>query len=87
VEAAEAVKQENQKPLQRPDANSKASVIMPQGDRMNGRPAVVAARERTPGTPSRKDKPRESSAVQDPGLKDYVCSTMGLATWPATCSP
>lgn len=39
----------------------------------NGR--VVASRERSaavPGTPSRKDKPRESLAVQDPGLKDYV---------------
>ncbi|WKT44989.1 Protein kinase domain [Fusarium oxysporum f. sp. vasinfectum] len=39
----------------------------------NGR-AAVASRERpyTPGTPSRKDKIRESSALQDPGLKDYV---------------
>ncbi|KAH7325766.1 septation protein H [Stachybotrys elegans] len=40
----------------------------------NGRPsAVVVSRERNgiPGTPSRKDKQRESSAVQDPGLKDY----------------
>ncbi|KAM0188761.1 hypothetical protein ACHAPI_010472 [Fusarium lateritium] len=38
----------------------------------NGR-AAVASRERpfTPGTPSRKDKMRESSALQDPGLKDY----------------
>ncbi|KFH45027.1 Cytokinesis protein-like protein [Hapsidospora chrysogenum ATCC 11550] len=38
----------------------------------NGR--VVASRERSaavPATPSRKDKPRESLAVQDPGLKDY----------------
>ena len=87
MEAAEAVKEENHKPLQRPDAYSKTPVIKPQGDRMNGRPAVVAARERTPGTPSRKDKPRESSAVQDPGLKDYVCSMMELATWPVTCSP
>lgn len=26
---------------------------------------------KVPGTPSRKDKPRESLAVQDPGLKDY----------------
>lgn len=36
--------------------------------------AVAASRERgTPGTPSRKERPpRESSAVQDPGLKDYV---------------
>ena len=25
-----------------------------------------------PGTPSRKEKGRESLAVQDPGLKDYV---------------
>ncbi|GJN78431.1 hypothetical protein PLIIFM63780_001925 [Purpureocillium lilacinum] len=35
--------------------------------------AVAASRERgTPGTPSRKERPpRESSAVQDPGLKDY----------------
>ncbi|KAG6168114.1 hypothetical protein E4U11_006024 [Claviceps purpurea] len=44
----------------------------------NGRPggghaAVVASRERSamPGTPSRKEKQRDSSAVQDPGLKDY----------------
>ncbi|PNY27545.1 Septation [Tolypocladium capitatum] len=40
----------------------------------NGRgPAVVASRERVamPGTPSRKERQRESSAVQDPGLKDY----------------
>lgn len=39
----------------------------------NGR--VMASRERggaVPGTPSRKDKGRESLAVQDPGLKDYV---------------
>jgi hypothetical protein len=42
----------------------------------NGRPpaAVVVSRDRNgmPGTPSRKEKQRESSAVQDPGLKDYV---------------
>ncbi|TDZ15943.1 Cytokinesis protein sepH [Colletotrichum orbiculare MAFF 240422] len=39
---------------------------------VNGRAAVVASRERGPGTP-RKEKqgPRESSALQDPGLKDY----------------
>lgn len=41
-----------------------------------GRPAaLVAVRERggtAPGTPSRRDRVRESSAVQDPGLKDYV---------------
>lgn len=41
----------------------------------NGR-AAVASRDRPavplPGTPSRKDKLRESSALQDPGLKDYV---------------
>lgn len=39
----------------------------------NGR--VAASRERgaaVPGTPSRKDKGRESMAVQDPGLRDYV---------------
>ncbi|RSL48100.1 hypothetical protein CEP53_009666 [Fusarium sp. AF-6] len=37
----------------------------------NGR-AAVASRERPmPGTPSRKEKHRESSALQDPGLKDY----------------
>ncbi|VUC37800.1 unnamed protein product [Clonostachys rosea] len=42
---------------------------------LNGR--VVAAREQrgsgtpAPGTPSRKEKGRESMAVQDPGLKDY----------------
>ena len=62
-----------QKPLRDPKPGLQAPAIMPQVDRMNGRPAVVAARDRTPGTPSRKDKPRESSAVQDPGLKDYVC--------------
>ncbi|XP_044715609.1 kinase [Hirsutella rhossiliensis] len=36
--------------------------------------AVVASRERVaamPGTPSRKERQRESSALQDPGLKDY----------------
>ncbi|KAG6008670.1 hypothetical protein E4U21_004025 [Claviceps maximensis] len=43
----------------------------------NGRPgghaAAVASRERSamPGSPSRKEKQRDSSAVQDPGLKDY----------------
>ncbi|CAM1500562.1 Fc.00g097240.m01.CDS01 [Cosmosporella sp. VM-42] len=39
----------------------------------NGRAAAVAARERPsmPGTPSRKEKLMESSALQDPGLKDY----------------
>ncbi|KAF4979000.1 hypothetical protein FZEAL_4731 [Fusarium zealandicum] len=40
----------------------------------NGR-APVVSRERPsmpmPGTPSRKEKLRESSALQDPGLKDY----------------
>ncbi|KAF4994801.1 hypothetical protein FDECE_13006 [Fusarium decemcellulare] len=40
----------------------------------NGR-AAVASRDRAsmpmPGTPSRKEKHRESSALQDPGLKDY----------------
>jgi len=42
----------------------------------NGRP-VMATRERSmPGTPSRKEKIRESSALQDPGLKDYVRTTM-----------
>ncbi|GAO18878.1 hypothetical protein UVI_02045960 [Ustilaginoidea virens] len=42
----------------------------------NGRPGgpPAASRERAamPGTPSRKEKQRDSSAVQDPGLKDYV---------------
>ncbi|KAG6033830.1 hypothetical protein E4U41_006797 [Claviceps citrina] len=43
----------------------------------NGRPgghaAGAASRDRfaMPATPSRKEKQRESSAVQDPGLKDY----------------
>ncbi|KAF0323990.1 cell division control protein [Colletotrichum asianum] len=39
---------------------------------VNGRAAVVASRERGPGTP-RKERsgPKESSALQDPGLKDY----------------
>jgi hypothetical protein len=54
----------------------------------NGR-AAVASRERpfTPGTPSRKDKIRESSALQDPGLKDYVRisqSPMSLVPGPWT---
>lgn len=77
-----AVRKEDQDPkrLQIAEYN-RTPVVMPQGDRMNGRPSVVAARDRTPGTPSRKDKPRESSAVQDPGLKDYVCwKCFGLAT-------
>ncbi|OAA39399.1 septation [Metarhizium rileyi] len=41
--------------------------------RHGGHAAVVASRERAgmPGTPSRKERQRESSAVQDPGLKDY----------------
>lgn len=49
----------------------------------NGR--VVAAREQrgpgtpAPGTPSRKEKGRESLAVQDPGLKDYVRTTAASA--------
>lgn len=40
----------------------------------NGRPLAVASSERSamPGTPSRKEKLLESSALQDPGLKDYV---------------
>ncbi|QLI71351.1 Cytokinesis protein sepH [Metarhizium brunneum] len=39
-----------------------------------GHAAIVATRERSgvPGTPSRKERQRESSAVQDPGLKDYT---------------
>ncbi|KAG5995727.1 hypothetical protein E4U54_002786, partial [Claviceps lovelessii] len=41
--------------------------------RSDGHAAAVASRERSaiPGTPSRKEKQRDSSAVQDPGLKDY----------------
>ncbi|XWX01615.1 hypothetical protein V2A60_009643 [Cordyceps javanica] len=39
----------------------------------DGRPAVVATRDKSsnPATPSRRDKIRESSAHQDPMLKDY----------------
>ncbi|EHK25726.1 uncharacterized protein TRIVIDRAFT_32107 [Trichoderma virens Gv29-8] len=39
----------------------------------NGRFAAATPRERSaaPATPSRKDRQRESSAMQDPGLKDY----------------
>ncbi|KAL7933205.1 hypothetical protein V8C35DRAFT_305189 [Trichoderma chlorosporum] len=39
----------------------------------NGRFAAAPPRERStaPSTPSRKDRQRESSAMQDPGLKDY----------------
>ncbi|KAK7431908.1 Protein kinase of the Mitotic Exit Network [Neonectria magnoliae] len=37
----------------------------------NGRGAAARERSAMPGTPSRKDKIRESSALQDPGLKDY----------------
>jgi hypothetical protein len=42
----------------------------------NGRFAGGTPRERSAaqGTPSRKERPRESSAMQDPGLKDYVCA-------------
>lgn len=53
---------------------------MPERHQYHGQPngRVVATREPrgtpVPGTPSRKDKPRESLAVQDPGLKDYVGS-------------
>lgn len=53
------------------------------------RPAVVATREKSanPGTPSRRDRIRESSAVQDPGLKDYVCCTDdNLLTLGASCN-
>jgi serine/threonine protein kinase len=37
----------------------------------NGRPAMASRERSVPGTPSRKEKIRESSALQDPGLKDY----------------
>ncbi|KAL2686990.1 hypothetical protein Neosp_004539 [[Neocosmospora] mangrovei] len=37
----------------------------------NGRAAVGSRERPMPGTPSRKEKHRESSALQDPGLKDY----------------
>ncbi|KAM0397858.1 hypothetical protein ACHAQC_003522 [Fusarium culmorum] len=37
----------------------------------NGRPAIASRERSVPGTPSRKEKIRESSALQDPGLKDY----------------
>ncbi|KAG6062768.1 hypothetical protein E4U32_001946, partial [Claviceps aff. humidiphila group G2b] len=37
----------------------------------NGRPGGGRERSAMPGTPSRKEKQRDSSAVQDPGLKDY----------------
>lgn len=51
----------------------------------NGR--VVASRERgVPGTPSRKDKLRESLAVQDPGLKDYVGASLPLFPLREDCS-
>lgn len=42
----------------------------------NGRFAGGPSRERssTQSTPSRKERARESSAMQDPGLKDYVCA-------------
>ena len=45
-----------------------------QGYQLNGRAVAVATRERgsASGTPARKERARESSAVQDPGLKDYV---------------
>ena len=52
----------------------------------NGR--VVASREHRagatpmPGTPSRRNKSRESLAVQDPGLKDYVGGPLFLARLP-----
>ena len=48
---------------------------------LNGRAAAVAVRERPsmPGTPSRKEKLMESSALQDPGLKDYVRTTHDVA--------
>lgn len=38
---------------------------------LNGNAGVVASRERGQGTP-RRERQRESSALQDPGLKDYV---------------
>ncbi|KAI9163002.1 Cytokinesis protein sepH [Paramyrothecium foliicola] len=50
----------------------------------NGRPsAVVVSRERNavPGTPSRKEKQRESSALQDPGLKDYQSFDTSWEVW------
>ena len=58
-----------------PQASSAPSADRPYHG--NGRPAVVASRgERPPGTPRReKGHGRESSAVQDPGLKDYVSYT------------
>ncbi|KAK2596718.1 Protein kinase of the Mitotic Exit Network [Conoideocrella luteorostrata] len=45
--------------------------------RTGGPVAAGASRERAvmPGTPSRKEKLRETSAVQDPGLKDYRLGT------------
>jgi hypothetical protein len=42
----------------------------------NGRPAMASRDRSIPGTPSRKEKVRESSALQDPGLKDYVRITL-----------
>ncbi|GJC79717.1 cytokinesis protein sepH [Colletotrichum liriopes] len=55
-----------------PSPPSSASSSVERQYHVNGRAAVVASRERGPGTP-RKEKqgPRESSALQDPGLKDY----------------
>jgi hypothetical protein len=44
----------------------------------NGRPAMASRERSVPGTPSRKEKIRESSALQDPGLKDYVRITLPL---------
>lgn len=56
-----------------PSPPSSASSSVERQYHVNGRAAVVASRERSSGTP-RKEKqgPRESSALQDPGLKDYV---------------
>lgn len=57
--------------------------------RLGGPAAVVASRERSgaPGTPSRKEKQRETSAVQDPGLKDFVCWSISCLVYQAPDGP
>lgn len=35
--------------------------------------AVAARHERTPGTPKKESSSGRERALQDPGLKDYVC--------------
>lgn len=70
-----------------PDRQYAAAGQQPQPQQAGANGRVMASREQRggavpmPGTPSRRNKSRESLAVQDPGLKDYVGGPPFSTSW------